>query len=79
MALMPRHCAVTMVGKDGQLHSIETDADGLFDAAYKAVHSWALLWWYNPEAVVEVHSADGAWKVKASRVSRWYRESLATE
>jgi hypothetical protein len=76
MVLVPRHCVVTMVGKDGQLHAVETEADSLFAAAHKAIHSWALLWWYNSEAVIEVRSADGAWKVKAASVWQWYREGF---
>jgi hypothetical protein len=73
---MPRHYAVTMVGKDGHLHSIETDADSLFAAAYAGIRSSALLWWCDSDAVVEVRSADGAWKVSAAQVSAWYREGV---
>ena len=65
-----------MIGKDGQLHSIETDADSLFAAAYAGLRSWSLLWWYDSDAVIEVRSADGAWKVKAAKVSAWYREQF---
>ena len=65
-----------MVGKDGQLDSIETDADSLFAAANKGIREWALPWWYESDAVIKVRRADGAWKVSAERVSAWYREEF---
>jgi hypothetical protein len=62
-----------MVGKDGQWHSIETDADSLFAAAYAGIRAWAPLWWYDSEALIEVRSAGGAWKVSAASPKFFYR------
>jgi hypothetical protein len=38
-----RRCTVSVVGKDGERHSLEADANSLFDAAYKAVEQWGML------------------------------------
>jgi hypothetical protein len=45
-----RHCIVSIAGKNGERHTIETDAISLFDAAHKAQQQWAMLWWYQPTA-----------------------------
>jgi len=61
-----------MKGQDGQQHSLETKADSLFGAAYAGVEQWAKLWWYSPNAVIEVRDGERSWRVRAQRVSAWH-------
>jgi hypothetical protein len=67
-----RHCTVSTTSQDGQVHSIETDAASLFEAAHDAVHQWAPLWWFSGDCVIEVRAGDQRWRVRARRVSEWY-------
>lgn len=71
---MSRHCTVSIKGEDDQLHSVETDAESLFEAAYAGVQQWAKLWWYAADSVIEVRSGDQLWRVRAGRVSAWGAE-----
>jgi hypothetical protein len=57
--------------KDGELHSFETDAISLFDAAYRARQQWALFWWFPPDSVIEVHSGSDCWHVRQDRLRVW--------
>ena len=66
-----RRCVVSIDGTDGQRYSMETDAISLFDAAYKARQQWAVLWWFNPFAVIEVRSGKDCWRVKQDRLRVW--------
>jgi hypothetical protein len=43
-----------MVGKDGKRHSLEADANSLFNAAYKAVEQWGMLSCFPLNAYIEV-------------------------
>jgi hypothetical protein len=47
-------CTVLMVGQDDQAHEATVEATSLFNAADHALQQWARLWWYRPNAVVEV-------------------------
>jgi hypothetical protein len=55
---MVRRCLVSVIRKDGERHSIETDGINLFDAAYKAKQQWAMFWWFPPDALLEVRSGN---------------------
>jgi hypothetical protein len=69
-----RHCTVSMVGKDGEQHALQTDARSLMQAAYAGVEAWAKFWWFSSDGVVEVRCGADVWRVKASRASAWYSE-----
>jgi hypothetical protein len=60
-----------MTGKDGP-HSIETEASSLFAAAHKAMVEWGRLWWYLPDAPIEVRAGERVWRVDQHRVRAWY-------
>jgi hypothetical protein len=49
-----KDCTVSIVGKDGRTYVTAVEAASLFDAADRALQQWARLWWYRPNAVVEV-------------------------
>jgi hypothetical protein len=66
-----RRCTVSIIGKDGDTHSFETDANSLFDAAYKAIESWGMLGWFPLNADIEVRSGNQCWRVKQGRVRVW--------
>lgn len=68
---MVRHCVVSITGKDSQRYSVKVDAISLFDAAYKARQQWAVLWWFLPDALIEVRSDDGSWNVRQDRLRVW--------
>jgi len=57
-----------MKGKDGQLHTLECDADSLFAAAEKGVTEWNRFWWFSSDAVLEIRSGGDFWKVDQARV-----------
>jgi hypothetical protein len=38
--------------RDGQRHTSETDANSLFDAAYKAQQQWVLDPWFSSDALI---------------------------
>jgi len=63
-----------MRGKDDQLHSIETDAESVFEAAYEGLHDWARLWWYSPDSIIEVRSGGDCWRVRPRRAAEWYAQ-----
>jgi hypothetical protein len=68
-----------MRGNDDQLHSIETDADSLLEAAYAGLRDWCRMWWYFPEAVIDVRSGDDLWRVRGpprERVVRAARRAI---
>jgi hypothetical protein len=56
-----------MVGQDGRTYETVVEASSLFDAAERALRQWARLWWYRPNAVVEVRMGDKCWKVSVER------------
>jgi outer membrane biosynthesis protein TonB len=64
-------CTVSIIGQDGQTYSLDVTASSLFDAVDQAVQSWAKLWWYKPDAVIEVRAGDQHWKIRAGRVREW--------
>ena len=66
-----RRCLVSVIGKDGERHSIDTDGISLFDAAYKAKQQWAMFWWFPPDAVIEVRSGNDCWQVGQDRLRVW--------
>jgi hypothetical protein len=45
------------------------EASSVFDAAAQATHGWAELWWYEPDAVIEVRVGDQLWKIRGGRVA----------
>jgi hypothetical protein len=49
-----KRCIVSMRGKDGQVHTFETDADSLFQAATAGIECWAQFWWFDPDTEIEV-------------------------
>ena len=63
-----------MVGQDGETHQAAVGAASLFDAVDRAIHMWAWLWWYRPNAVYEVRADGRTWKVSAERIRRWRTE-----
>jgi hypothetical protein len=66
-----KNCPVSMVGQDGQTYEATVEAASLFDAADRAIQQWARLWWYRPNATVEVRMDDKCWKVSTERVRQW--------
>jgi hypothetical protein len=68
-----KECTVSMVGQDGQTHEAAVEAASLFDAADRA--QWTRLWWYRPNAVVEVRMGGQCWKVNAERIRVWSSKS----
>ena len=63
-------CWVSVKGTDGWIHSFETDTGSLPEAAYAGVREWGRLWWYNPDAVIEVRAGDERWQVSARDAAR---------
>jgi hypothetical protein len=61
-----------MKGKDGQLHTLECEADSLFNAADHAIDQWNRLWWFTSDAVLEIKAGGEQWRVSQARV----RENL---
>jgi len=59
------------MGTDGQLHSIETDAISLFDAAYKARQQWAVCSWFRADALIDVRTGKETWRVRQDRLRVW--------
>jgi hypothetical protein len=57
-----------MKGKDGQLLTLECEADSLFRAAEKAIYDWHRLWWFSSDAVLEIKSGGDQWRVSQQRV-----------
>ncbi len=66
-------CSVTIRGKDGQIRSMTLDASSTFDAAYKAVQRWALLWWFSPDSIITVRHGDQKWRVSQERLREWQK------
>jgi hypothetical protein len=64
-----------MVGQGGQTHETAVEAASLFDAADRALEQWSRLWWYRPNAVVEVRMGGKCWKVSVERVREWRSQS----
>ena len=60
-----------MKGKDGQLHTLECEAESLFAAAEKGVAEWNRFWWYSSDAVLEIRSVDEKWRVDQETVRKW--------
>ncbi|HKD07528.1 MAG TPA: hypothetical protein VKB79_16620 [Bryobacteraceae bacterium] len=67
-------CSVSIKGLDGWIHSLETEAGSLAEAAYAGVREWSRLWWYNPDAVIEVRAGDECWRISARGADEWHRE-----
>jgi len=65
---MTRRCKVSFVGKDLERHSTEVDAESLFDAVEKGARAFSLLWFFDPDAVVEGISGDERWFVEQRSV-----------
>jgi hypothetical protein len=57
-----------MKGKDGQLHSLECEAESLFSAADQAITEWNRRWWFTSDAVLEIRAGDEKWRVNQERV-----------
>jgi hypothetical protein len=68
---MMKRCTVSIVDASGQAHTVEVEASSVFDAAAQATHGWAKLWWYAPDAVIEVCAGEEVWRVRAERVRQW--------
>lgn len=51
----------------------------MFDAAAQATQRWAMLSWYEPDAVLEVRAGEEIWRVRAERVREWKAEKGTTE
>ena len=66
-----KDCTVSIVDAGGQVHTLEVKASSAFDAVDQASQSWAKLWWYEPNAVIEVRAGDQRWKIRAGRVREW--------
>jgi len=60
-----------MKGTDGQTHGLTLQASSLYDGAAKAIDEWARLWWFDPEAVLEVKCGDERWRVRQNAVRHW--------
>ena len=60
-----------MLGADHQPHTIKVEADSVFEAADKAVQSWAKFWWFDPAALLTVKDRDQSWTVTPKRIRQW--------
>ena len=69
-----RRCIVSIRGKDNQEHSIETEAESLFGAAYAGVQVWSKLWWFSSDLVIQVRAGEKEWCVTARRATAWYAQ-----
>jgi hypothetical protein len=74
-----RRCIVSIGGKDNQDHSIETDAESLFGAAYAGVQVWSMLWWFSPDSVIQVRAGAKEWCVTARRATAWYAQRFGKQ
>jgi hypothetical protein len=59
---------VSMKGKDGQLHTVDCEAESLFRAANFGMQKFAKLCWFSSEAVIELTSGTDTWLVSQNRV-----------
>jgi len=57
-----RCCTVSVIGKDGEDHALETEASSLMHAAYAGVEAWAKFWWWPSDGVLEVRSGADVWR-----------------
>ncbi|HKE26139.1 MAG TPA: hypothetical protein VKB88_27470 [Bryobacteraceae bacterium] len=69
---MRRRCSVSVRGKDGWIHSLDTNAESLPEAAYAGIREWNSLWWYDPDAVIEVRAGVECWRASGRRTSEQY-------
>ena len=60
-----------MRGKDGQKHGVTLDASSAFDAVERAIHSWSMFWWFDPDALVVVQHGEQRWNISQARVREW--------
>jgi hypothetical protein len=72
-----RRCSVSVVGKDGEIHSKDLDATSLFDAADTVIRDWNRLWWWSSSAIIQIQSGPDRWEVSQDRVRQW-RKTLKT-
>ena len=65
-----RDCTVSVTSPaDGQTHTVELMASGLFDAAAQAMQAWSQMWWWDPDHLaLEVKCGDRQWRVRVSQV-----------
>ena len=61
-------CTVSMIGKDGESHLVEVEASSLFDAAGRAVQQWTRMWWFQPDALIDVRIGANRWLVRQDRL-----------
>jgi hypothetical protein len=66
-----KNCTVSILGKDGETHTLNTTAASLFDAAQQAERESSRLWWWDGKAVAEVRSGNQVWRVSVERVRKW--------
>jgi hypothetical protein len=66
-----KDCTVSIIGRDGQAHTLEVETSSVFDAVDQAVQSWSKLWWWYADAVIEVRAGDQCWKIQTARVREW--------
>lgn len=62
---------VQIKGKDSIAHSLTLEASSVFDAANRAIQSWARYWWFDPETLLIVQAGDQRWAVKQESVRKW--------
>jgi len=74
-----RRCIVSIRGKDNQEHSIETEAESLFGAAYAGVQVWSKLWWFSSDSVIQVRDGTKEWCVEALRATAWYAQRFGKQ
>ena len=53
---------MSVIGKDGEDHALETEASSLMHAAYAGVEAWAKFWWWPSDGVLEVRSGADVWR-----------------
>jgi hypothetical protein len=63
-----------MVGQDREVHTFETEASSLFDAAYQGIRRWWQLWWFLSEAPITVRVGEQRWLVNQALVQEWHRK-----
>jgi hypothetical protein len=61
-----------MTGTDGQLHSIEVEAESLFSAAHRGMREWWRFWWFSSDELIDVKAGQDNWRVRQERLQAWY-------
>lgn len=68
--LTARIVALLDENKDGRTERLEIEAASLFDAGYRALQQFAVMWWDSSKPIT-VKCNGQAWQVRPDRLSEW--------